>query len=387
MIIKGNTVGTTMPRTDWNQTDPGKADYLKGKDDLANLIQEAKTVASEAQGDIDSHIASKNNPHGVTAAQAGARPNTWLPTIAEIGAAPSGYGLGKTADKGTFVDDANTLFACGYYAATVYSKNVPANEGILHVLARTGTECAQEFFVLFDGTKFRRVTIGGGSAWREWVKCDASAFAPSGYGLGEAQGKWVTDIDSAITPGFYAMGGDSVAAKLPAGYSLFGYGTLLVEKRNDYVSQTFRHNDDVAHRYSSDGGATWSPFLRRGMGIEQLWSNASPTSSFAEQTISVDWSKYDRIGVQYDRCYGEMDAKQGAACDSAWFFGNDNGSIVATHRTAEVVSGGIKITNNQTLTTGNYVTTNDRVIPLKIYGIGGVGTSSSVLPTAEGVAF
>ena len=31
MKIKGNTVGTTMPRSDWAQTDPKKADYIKNK--------------------------------------------------------------------------------------------------------------------------------------------------------------------------------------------------------------------------------------------------------------------------------------------------------------------------------------------------------------------
>lgn len=41
MSIKGNTVGTPMPRTDWNQTDPTKADYLKGRDDLSQSIQDA----------------------------------------------------------------------------------------------------------------------------------------------------------------------------------------------------------------------------------------------------------------------------------------------------------------------------------------------------------
>lgn len=48
--IRGNTVGTTMPNPDWNQTDPTKADYIKNK-----------------------------------------------PTYAELGAAPAGYGLGTTA--------------------------------------------------------------------------------------------------------------------------------------------------------------------------------------------------------------------------------------------------------------------------------------------------
>ena len=30
-VIRGDTVGTTMPRPDWNQTDPRKADYIKNK--------------------------------------------------------------------------------------------------------------------------------------------------------------------------------------------------------------------------------------------------------------------------------------------------------------------------------------------------------------------
>ena len=31
MIIRGNTVGTTMPRADFAQTDPTKADFIKNK--------------------------------------------------------------------------------------------------------------------------------------------------------------------------------------------------------------------------------------------------------------------------------------------------------------------------------------------------------------------
>lgn len=33
--IRGNTVGTSMPRPDWNQTDPSKADYIKNKPDIS----------------------------------------------------------------------------------------------------------------------------------------------------------------------------------------------------------------------------------------------------------------------------------------------------------------------------------------------------------------
>ena len=34
MKITGNTVGTTMPRTNYNQTDPSKADYLVGRENI-----------------------------------------------------------------------------------------------------------------------------------------------------------------------------------------------------------------------------------------------------------------------------------------------------------------------------------------------------------------
>lgn len=86
MKIKGNTVGTTMPRTDFNQTNPKKADYLKGREDLLQLIQNAKasgdnaqdsannakTAAANAQKAADNHSSAKENPHGVTPEQIGA---------------------------------------------------------------------------------------------------------------------------------------------------------------------------------------------------------------------------------------------------------------------------------------------------------------------------
>lgn len=53
MKIRGNTVGNPSPRTDWNQTDPNMADYLKGRDALEMLIQNAQTAADEAQSSAD----------------------------------------------------------------------------------------------------------------------------------------------------------------------------------------------------------------------------------------------------------------------------------------------------------------------------------------------
>ena len=41
MKIRGNTVGTTMPRPDWEQIDPRKADYIKNKPDLSEYVKDA----------------------------------------------------------------------------------------------------------------------------------------------------------------------------------------------------------------------------------------------------------------------------------------------------------------------------------------------------------
>ena len=48
MIIRGNTVGTTMPRTNYNQTDETKPDYLVGKEALDQKIADAKKVGTDA---------------------------------------------------------------------------------------------------------------------------------------------------------------------------------------------------------------------------------------------------------------------------------------------------------------------------------------------------
>jgi hypothetical protein len=36
--VRGNAVGTTMPRPDWNQTDPKKADYILNKPTVVNIV-------------------------------------------------------------------------------------------------------------------------------------------------------------------------------------------------------------------------------------------------------------------------------------------------------------------------------------------------------------
>lgn len=63
MKIKGNTVGTTMPRTDFNQENPAKADYLKGRYDLLQLIQNAKSAGDKANAAAGNAQVSADNAY------------------------------------------------------------------------------------------------------------------------------------------------------------------------------------------------------------------------------------------------------------------------------------------------------------------------------------
>ena len=88
--IKG-TIASNQSVTGAMKSIPALDETLSKK----NYAAEASAVGSALKEKAPlSHTTDYSNPHKVTAEQAGARPNTWLPTIAEIGAAPSGYGLG-----------------------------------------------------------------------------------------------------------------------------------------------------------------------------------------------------------------------------------------------------------------------------------------------------
>ena len=59
MIIRGNTVGTTMPRADYAETNPKSAAYIKNKPDEA--IQKAQKTADNAQTAADNAQTAADN--------------------------------------------------------------------------------------------------------------------------------------------------------------------------------------------------------------------------------------------------------------------------------------------------------------------------------------
>lgn len=95
----------------WEATNTdGKSAYQIA---VENGYSGTETDFNEAMVAMPNHIASTDNPHGVTAVQ--------------VGAAPTGYGLGEPAKLLTSEDDMDTIFRGGnyYYRSSSTPKNAP----------------------------------------------------------------------------------------------------------------------------------------------------------------------------------------------------------------------------------------------------------------------
>ena len=77
MKIKGNTVGTTMPRANWSQNNPNAAEYIKGRthweerseatiayttSELITLVESGASMSAEAATDIYAKIGYEDVP-------------------------------------------------------------------------------------------------------------------------------------------------------------------------------------------------------------------------------------------------------------------------------------------------------------------------------------
>lgn len=131
-MILGQFAGGPAVRTDYNQTDPSKADYLVGRENIAG------------------HLTNKKNPHGVTYAQ--------------VGAAPSGHGLGEASKNSA---DINTEKVNGYFRTTSATANKPFQAGAGHVRSYNAEIAVQNLFRCSDGTEIVRYTTDGGATWKE----------------------------------------------------------------------------------------------------------------------------------------------------------------------------------------------------------------------------
>lgn len=130
--IRGNTVGVPNPQADWDQNDPTKADYIKNK---------------PTRGD-------------------------WFPTIAEIGAAPAGFGLGVNTAKLTNTMDCDTAKSNGWYLVDKSANNTPFPNShcAMRVDSHTNEQIVQTAYCgTYTSTGFIiKQRFLWNNAWEEW---------------------------------------------------------------------------------------------------------------------------------------------------------------------------------------------------------------------------
>lgn len=164
------------------------------------------------------------------------------------------------------------------------------------------------------------------------------------------------------------------------------YGTIQSFVCNDAVFQTWNTVNGIWYRRGNNIGwsSSWVKMLdeKTGIQIKKLWQNASPTSSFAAQSIPItDFNNYDFFIVVawgtatsyttgiLSAAYGGMLQLQTAIPQSGFapMIRNRAFSSDTTNKCISVGEGRQQRTNTTTMTTSN----SDQ-IPYRIYGIKGV---------------
>lgn len=134
MIIKGNTVGTTMPRANWDQTDPKKADYIKGKETVENAIKDAQNTANAANTAASNAKTTADNAQTTANDAKTAAKNASDNSLPKAGGEMTGSvamggnkvtGLGAPADNG---DAANKEYVDSKHK--VFSATVTVNDWV-----------------------------------------------------------------------------------------------------------------------------------------------------------------------------------------------------------------------------------------------------------------
>ena len=94
-------------------------------------------------------------------------------TYDDVGAAPSGFGLGKSA-KDAIDGNLNNCVECGWYIFNAETQNTPFSYGVVEVIKRWDNECVQIAYSVvldagdsnYNGTIAKRIYRG--SEWKAW---------------------------------------------------------------------------------------------------------------------------------------------------------------------------------------------------------------------------
>lgn len=223
-------------------------------------------------------------------------------TYSDVGAAPDGYGLGKTTPESiTSTEQLDATRKTGFYRYAITGSNICGisfSYGALTVYSITANSCVQEIRPYTTNYCLRRNYVNG--TWSAWVNADSTDFAPSGYGLGATTPTAVTtteELDAARRAGFYRY---AISNSLICGISFSSASMIVYSNTSNSCVQELRpHKMNYCLRRNYVGGTnpTWSDWELVGGVRKLLWENASLSSTFDAQKISLDLSGYDGVEV------------------------------------------------------------------------------------------
>jgi hypothetical protein len=178
-------------------------------------------------------------------------------SASDVGAAPTGYGLGETSNIGKWNGDANTLTKQGWYRLESGTVNGIGASASVRVDGYSETGLTQTAYANSGLIKQRTCTDG---TWSEWIDASPSAFAPSNYGLGVKQGPAVTDCNDALLNGWYVTQNGAANAPWNSGSWLF------VQSYNDKYKKQIIANEQY-------DGVTCQRVMNNGVWLPWEWNN------------------------------------------------------------------------------------------------------------------
>lgn len=273
----------------------------------------------KAVSDLISHLGNKNNPHSVTAAQAGARPDTWFPDASEVGAAPVSH-VGDT-------NNPHCVTAAQAGARPDTWIPTPEEVGAAEAGAFDGH--------VNDNNNPHAVTA-------EQVGARADTWLPTAEEVGAAEaGAFAEHIDNKSNP--HEVTAEQVGAR-----------------------------PDTWMPTAADVGACV---------ITKLWMNEDPKASFAATTITIpELAEYTHIGVvvNWVGSANVLQLSNMQVFELSSISGDDRGIVSMTMVVSDVQAGSRKVGYDGT--TGVVIDSarfNDKennmaLVPYAIYGIKGV---------------
>ena len=260
--------------------------------EAVNTATGAQNFAGQVGDNLNTHISDKENPHGVTAEQVGARPNTWTPSASDVGAL--GYKRALTSS-----DDLNNITDVGIYAFSTGNtpKNCPySNASVVIVFGSNSTTTQKIQFIFRYGVpgagKFR---VMGSGSWYEWADfgglIEDTTYPDCYYRLDNSVIEWdsppmVPGIEYRTTERYngkpvYAYS-VNIGALPASGLSTFHMTPTEADKVDSIIDfQVYAGNDSRRYKF---------PFINNS-GTIVAWSRQNNTRT-VQINVSEDLSTY-----------------------------------------------------------------------------------------------